>query len=372
MKQWIAGIMALLLLVLAAGCAQNNQPNDEAPADITPPPGIIQPEETLQPEETGEPALEQPLLTVDSAGREVLLPQPLTRIYPANQEAQSVLFSLAPEKMAGWYNKPKQDAAEYIDAAYMALPAWEEHDAELDWAAVRAAGAQMVLLMGSAQDPATLSALQQKAGLPVLFIDSGLDTLPDAYRTLGGLFGMEEQAEEFVEYIAPAIETLNQFAGTIEEKTRKSVYVAGGDDGLTPLDLDIVPLAGCRNAVPGEQIGKPLTQEAFEKLSIDALVTEERKTYDTWRKSPIWEKMDFVEMGMFFAAPDALFSWLTDTTTAGRLLGAKWLGNLLYPEVFVYDMVEETKLHYDLFWNCQLTDAQANALLENSTLRPRG
>lgn len=371
MKQWIAGFMIVLLIVCSIGCAASNDPiidTGELPG-ATP---NEQPTEERPPVETPLPEPEESIVTVDSAGREVSLPQPLTHIYPANQEAQSVLFSLAPEKMAGWYRMPVGDAASYIDAAALALPSLSGNDAEPNWAAMKAAGAQAVLLMGSALSVEELDSMQEKAGMPVLFIDSGLDTLPDAYRALGGLLGVEELAEEFVEYIAPAIEGLNAYASGIDEKARKRVYIAGGTDGLTPQDSEILPLAGSLNVVPGGQLGQALAQSAFEKLQIDTLLAEDITMYDKLCKNSAWNKLELVEMGMFYPAPDALFSWLKDSTTAGRLLGAKWLGNLLYPDVFAYDMVEETKLHYDLFWHCQLTDAQAEALLANSTLRPRG
>jgi iron complex transport system substrate-binding protein len=51
------------------------------------------------------------------------------------------------------------------------------------------------------------------------------------------------------------------------------------------------------------------------------------------------------------------------------VLAVKWLANLLYPEVFDYDMVAEAQAFYQLFFHYELTQEEARALLANSTLR---
>jgi iron complex transport system substrate-binding protein len=52
-----------------------------------------------------------------------------------------------------------------------------------------------------------------------------------------------------------------------------------------------------------------------------------------------------------------------------RVLAVKWLGNLLYPDLFDYDMIAETQTFYQLFFHCTLTEAEVRTLLENSTYR---
>ena len=50
-----------------------------------------------------------------------------------------------------------------------------------------------------------------------------------------------------------------------------------------------------------------------------------------------------------------------------RILGVWWLGNLLYPEYFDYDMAEKTVEFYALFYNTEISYAEAEAMLMNST-----
>lgn len=52
-----------------------------------------------------------------------------------------------------------------------------------------------------------------------------------------------------------------------------------------------------------------------------------------------------------------------------RVLGIWWLGNLLYPELYDYDMVQVAREYYGLFWHYDLTEEEARQMLSCSTLK---
>ena len=43
-----------------------------------------------------------------------------------------------------------------------------------------------------------------------------------------------------------------------------------------------------------------------------------------------------------------------------------WLGELLYPKYVQYDLQEEVKAYYKLFYACDLTDAMYQDLIANA------
>ncbi|HBK52829.1 MAG TPA: ABC transporter substrate-binding protein, partial [Syntrophomonas wolfei] len=49
-----------------------------------------------------------------------------------------------------------------------------------------------------------------------------------------------------------------------------------------------------------------------------------------------------------------------------RILGIKWLGNLLYPEEFNYDIEQETKEFYKLFYSYDLSEQDLDELMSNA------
>ena len=55
--------------------------------------------------------------------------------------------------------------------------------------------------------------------------------------------------------------------------------------------------------------------------------------------------------------------------SVNRILGIWWLGNLVYPDIYDYDMREISKEFYSLFYNYELTDVEVDALLANSIFK---
>ncbi|HBS61124.1 MAG TPA: ABC transporter substrate-binding protein, partial [Firmicutes bacterium] len=49
-----------------------------------------------------------------------------------------------------------------------------------------------------------------------------------------------------------------------------------------------------------------------------------------------------------------------------RLIGIRWVANLLYPEVFQLDMRAEVKRFYQLFYHYTLSDREVDALLQHT------
>ena len=61
---------------------------------------------------------------------------------------------------------------------------------------------------------------------------------------------------------------------------------------------------------------------------------------------------------------------MSSPPSINRVLGIYWLGNLLYPELYDYDMVEKAQEFYRLFWHCELSAEEAEQLLARSTRKP--
>jgi iron complex transport system substrate-binding protein len=54
------------------------------------------------------------------------------------------------------------------------------------------------------------------------------------------------------------------------------------------------------------------------------------------------------------------------------ILGIWWLGNLLYPDLYDYDVAEVAQEIYKLFWNYDLSEEEAASMLSHSTLKRDG
>jgi iron complex transport system substrate-binding protein len=131
----------------------------------------------------------------DATGRSIAVPDAIGRVFPAGPPAAILLYTLAPDLLAGWPARPPRPA----EAAFMlpeaaALPEIGRLTGRDNTANVEAVLAQrpdLVFDYGSIR-PVFVSLaerVQQQTGLPTLLLDGALAKIPDTYRLLGGILG---------------------------------------------------------------------------------------------------------------------------------------------------------------------------------------
>ena len=76
-----------------------------------------------------------------------------------------------------------------------------------------------------------------------------------------------------------------------------------------------------------------------------------------------------VQNGRYYEIPGLPYDWMSSPPSVNRVLGIWWLGNLLYPELYDYDMVQVAQEYYGLFWHYDLTEEEARQMLSRSTLK---
>lgn len=80
-----------------------------------------------------------------------------------------------------------------------------------------------------------------------------------------------------------------------------------------------------------------------------------------------WKDIKAVKNREVYEIPNKPFNWLDRPPSINRILGLKWLGNLLYSDVYNYDMRDEVKEFYDKFYHYKLSEDEIDELLQNST-----
>jgi iron complex transport system substrate-binding protein len=85
--------------------------------------------------------------------------------------------------------------------------------------------------------------------------------------------------------------------------------------------------------------------------------------YKTIWTDSAWQLVTAVRNREVYEAPQYPFSWLDRPPSVNRIIGIKWMANLFYPEIFRYDMRQETLRFYETFYHVRLTEAQLDQLL---------
>lgn len=315
----------------------------------------------------------------DSTGREVEIPKNIDRIAPSGPLAQVVLYTLCPDKLVGLAAEMKDSQMEFIDEKYRSLPVFGNFYGDtLNMEAIMSAKPQVVIDIGEMKPTAKedMKGVQDKTGIPSIFIHMELDSMAEAYRTLGKIVGEEDQAEKIASYVEKTLSEAKEKSESIPDDKKVRIYCGSGDAGLTALikgtvHSDIIDAAGGENVADVEQSARGgVSDISMEQLMLwqpDVILFTPGSIYSDVDMREEWQGLEAVKDKKVYEVPANPYSWIGQPPSVNRIIGIKWLGNLIYPDVFQYDMKEETKEFYKLFYHCEVTDEQVDQLLANST-----
>lgn len=312
----------------------------------------------------------------DSLGRTVELPDRIERIVPSGNLAQMVLYSLAPERIAGWSSKLSGSAEEYFIQDTVTLPVFGTFygkKANLNKEALMAAFPDVVIDMGEIKGSreAMINDLDKLSGdimIPVIFIEAYLDNTPDVYRTTGKLLGLEDRAEELAVFAEEAIGMAAEARERITDPV--TVYYSTSPDGLEAIAEgnfhgEVIEKIGAKNIVPSSfgESGGSVSMEQLYIWNPEVILFQEEEAYRHAMESPEWQVLDAVAEGNVYLIPSEPYSFIDAPPATNRIIGIYWLGNLLYPELYPVDVVLKTIEYYSLYYSYDLTEEHAREIL---------
>ncbi|MDE7219585.1 MAG: ABC transporter substrate-binding protein [Oscillospiraceae bacterium] len=355
-KCLLAAVLALLLLV--SGCAQKGSGPAAAPDPVP------------------EAAPEVREIT-DMAGRTVAVPAEIGSVFSTGPVAAIYLYTLVPDKLLGWNYELNDIEKSVILEKYHALPNFGMGDA-VNYEAVIAAGPSIALNVGTISDKlvSECDQLSQSLGIPVVAVDGDLTSVPEAYRFMGELFGAEEQADKLAAY---AEKTFDDIAGMdIPEEEKVRVYYGNGEDSLETAPagsshgqiLDMVNAVNVADLELGEGSRVQISNEQLLAWDPDVIVVigeAKASMSGSAAAEAIYENPDFavlkaVRNHAVYGVPNAPFSWVDRPPASNRIVGIRWLSGLLYPDRLNFDVDEEVREFFSLFYHVELTDEQLQAL----------
>ncbi|MDO4177041.1 MAG: ABC transporter substrate-binding protein [Bacillota bacterium] len=322
------------------------------------------------------------VIFTDSCGRDVEIPANIERVAPAGAVAQMVMMPLAEDKLVGIANEPTDAEVKIVSEKMADMPVFGQFygsNPNLNEEAILAADPQVIIDVGDMKSTQKedMDSIQEQTGIPVIFIEASLDKMPDAYRTLGELLGNEEKAEELAGFVEDTLAMAEENSAKIKEQ--KAVFYGGGPEGLDgnaegSCQADVIDIIGAKNALVVGEInhaggGNPVNMEELYNMDPDVILTTEGGSYDKIASSDSWAKLTAVQNGSFYEIPNTPYNWMSQPPSMNRIIGIWWLGNLVYPDVYDYDMVDKTQEFFKIFYNYDLSDDEAADILANSSLK---
>src|SRR5262249_42598058 len=156
----------------------------------------------------------------DGAGRTVLVPSRVERVFPAGPPAAIFLYTLAPELLIGWPRANRLEEREFLLPDVGGRPevgriTRRGHTAHLE--VLPPLQPDLILDVGSVTPTYVSLAdrVQQQTGIPYALLDGRFEGIPLSYRTLGALIGRREQGEGLARNAEDTMKTVTQRVGPI-------------------------------------------------------------------------------------------------------------------------------------------------------------
>ena len=317
----------------------------------------------------------------DSLGRTVTLPQTITKVAVSGPLAQTYVFPLCPDLLAGYSKAFAEDVQKYFPEEYLSLPELGQlygGKGTMDLEALLAAAPDVVIDVGDEKDGMTedLDVLSEQTGIPFVHVNASVTTAADAYRMLGELTGKKEKAEELAQWCEHTLADMRDVMSRVDaEGARKRIIYCLGDKGLNCMaegsyHAETVNMMGDNAAklsdVTASGAGNELDFEQLLLWDPEVIVFDVNSVYASVGSDPSWKQLSAIQNGTYYEVPYGPYGWLSSPPSVQRYLGMLWLGTLLYPDYVSYDLRDAVKEYYKLFYGYDLSDADYDALTANS------
>ncbi len=341
----ILPIILIVIMCITVGCGNKKTPSDETK------------------------------IFTDSLGREISVPKNPEKIAVTGPFAQIIVFALAPNKLVGtairWEDKDKG----YIDEKYLSLPCigqLQGGKGDLNLETLMMSGAELVIDVGDQGDAIKedLEAIQNQTNIPCAHIAYSAKDAGQTYRMLGELLEMEDEAEELANYCEKIYERTKDISEKV--KKEKLLYIVG-EEGLNVIAKDsyhseIIDLLSDNVAKvdnpTSKGTGNEVDMEQILTWNPDVILVSPNTIYDEMGTDKIWSQISAVKNGKYYEVPEGPYNWMGFPPSVQRLLGMSWMAKILYPKEATYDLYDETRTFYKLFYHHELTKGEYNKLVK--------
>ena len=382
MKKTIVWLLIITMLIGVIGCVK---PTSVQPTG-TPEPVVEQPTEAPKPTEapTAEPTAEpteEPLpetfTFTDSVGRTVELPYQIDKVAISGPLAQIVVFALCPDRLVGIASKWDKTAEKFLATEYYNLPELGQlygGKGELNLETLLASGAQVVIDVGEPKKTIVedLDGLTEQTGIPFVHITATISTMGEAYRKLGELLHMPDEAEAIAVYCDA---TYAKILALSEQVEKVNLLYITGDQGLNVIAKDsyhseVIDLLSNNLAVvespSSKGTGNEVDMEQILLWSPDVILFAPGSIYATVGGDETWKSIPAIANGAYYEVPFGPYNWMGFPPSVQRVLGMLWMAKLLYPDAADYDLYTEVAAYFKLFYHCDLSETDFNELVANS------
>lgn len=322
---------------------------------------------------------------VDMAGREVEIPENIDKIYATGSIGSILLHTLAPEKICGWNNNITENELKYLGDSYKEMPVlgtWKGPKLNGNIEEFLMVKPDLIINIGDVSEAyiSDSEEIENKTGIPVLMVDGSIKKTAEAYSFLGEVLKKEERAEKLSEYFKNTLNDVMEVVEDLPEEEKIRVYYAEGSKGLETelqgsINSELLDIAGAVNIAKNtgktssQRIQVSLEQIILENPDVIIISTDGDKNHQVYNEitsGGSWSDIKAVQEGKVYEIPCIPYDWINRPPSVNRIIGVKWLVNLLYPEKYEINIMQEVKDFFELYYSYDITDQEIEEILINS------
>ena len=314
----------------------------------------------------------------DMFGRKFSIADQPKKVYSASPPTTYLLYAIDPGMIAGLNNPVRPWEKKYLRKEMQSLPVlggWfgQGNTPNIEMILKTKPEVVVVQKYSSAFNSKANESMMKSVPAPVIGVSiTTIHDYPEAILFLGRMLGREARAKELAAYAEKTLTDLKDFARGIPEKAKVSVYYAEGVEGLNT-ECDVSQRMELIGLVGGRSVHHCSSRDMYgmEKISIeqvmiyspDVILAFDETFYHGVFSDPRWQRIKAVRDKKVYLIPNQPFNWFDRPPSFMRLLGAKWVASLLYPEKYKVNMVKETQQFFKLFLDVDLTVGEAKELM---------
>lgn len=316
----------------------------------------------------------------DAFGRKFVVSSRPQKVYSTSPPMTYLLYAIDPSMLAGLNNAVREHEKKYLRKEMKTLPilgGWfgQSNTPNIEMILKTKPDIVVVQNFGSVFNARVNQALLKSVPGPVVSVE--LVTVSDYPRSilyLGSLLGREARAKKLAAYAEKTIAEMKSFRARIPEHKKVSVYYAEGVDGLNT-ECDVSKRSELINLAGGNNVHHCVIRDAYgmEKVSFeqvmlynpDVILVFEKAFFQSIFNDSRWQRIRAVKNKRVYLIPNQPFNWFDRPPSFMRLLGVKWLANVLYPDYYRGSVVKDSQRFFKLFLSVDLSDKDATSLIQS-------
>ena len=383
MKKIIALLLMFVMCIsFMSACSGTSKdvptpnPSDPAPSEAVTTPVEATPEAT--PEETAEQTAPEFVSFTDSVGRTVEVPSNVARISPSGSLAQMFLLAIAPDLMVTVASQYSDIQAQYISDSVMALPIVGAFygSEDINYETIASVNPEIIIDVGEPKATVVedMDEIMTTIAIPSVHITATLQSSPEAFRMLGKLLGREEKGEQLAQFCEKILAQTDSIMTQVGDNKVNALYCLG-DTGqnviaATSFHAEVIDYVMNNLAVVDNPAGRGTGNETdLEQISVwnpDFIVFGYNSVYSTVLSDGAWSALPAIKSGSFVEVPFGPYDWIGSPPSINRYLSMMWLTKVLYPDYADFDLYEQVKEYYNLFYGYELTAVKYDELTANA------